>query len=107
MLHLSSPLVDAIDYADVSFHIDGDMIALDDIVLEASSGDIAAFSMLGEGTLDWATLSVDVRLRPRGGWLVLSDLIGLMQDQLYEVSVTGALLDPDVGIVALPGLSDR
>ena len=107
LLHLSTPLVEGIDYADVQFHIDGDQAVLDDIVLEASSGDIAAFSMLGSGTLDWATMSVDIRLRPRGGWLVLSDIIGLMQDQFYEISVTGSLLDPDVDIIALPGLSER
>jgi len=107
LLHLSMPLVEGIDYADVQFHIDGDQAVLDDIVLEASSGDIAAFSMLGSGTLDWATMSVDVRLRPRGGWLVLRDIIGLMQDQFYEISVTGSLLDPEVDVIALPGLSER
>jgi hypothetical protein len=80
---------------------------LDDIVLEASSGDVAAFSLLGAGTFDWKTLDVDLRLRPRGGWLVISDIIGFMQDQLYEISVTGSLLDPDVGLVGLPGLTDR
>lgn len=107
VLQLSSPLVNGIDYADVQFHIDGDTAVLDDIVLEASSGDIAAFSMLGSGTLDWATMSVDVRLRPRGGWLILSDIIGLMQDQFYEISVSGSLLDPEVSIIALPGLLER
>jgi hypothetical protein len=107
LLHLSSPVVGAIDYAQVAYHVDGERVVLDDIVLEASSGGLSAFSMIGDGTLDWSTMQVDLRLRPRGGWAVLRDLIGAMQDQLYEISVTGPLLDPVVEVVALPGLQGR
>ena len=107
LLHLSSPVVGAIDYAQVEYHVDGERVVLDDIVLEASSTGLSAFSMIGSGTLDWSTMHVDLRLRPRGGWVVLRELIGAMQDQLYEISVTGSLLKPEVDVVALPGLQGR
>ena len=107
LLHLSSPVVGEIDYVQVDYHIDGDRILLDDIVLEASSGSIAAFSMIGSGELFWPAFEVDLRLKPRGGWLVLSDIIGLLQDQLYEIRVRGSLLDPVVDVVPLPGLSNN
>lgn len=105
LLHLSSPLVSEVDYVQVDYHIDGDRILLDDVVLEASSGSIAAFSMVGSGELFWPAFEVDLRLKPRGGWPLLSDIIGLVQDQLYEIRVRGSLLDPVVDLVPLPGLS--
>ncbi|MCH2135814.1 MAG: AsmA-like C-terminal region-containing protein [Phycisphaerales bacterium] len=105
LLQLSSPIVDTIDFAQIDYHIDGESLTMDDIVLESTSGGIAAFSMRGSGKLDWKTLDVDLRLRPRGGWLVIGDILGALQDQLYEVSVTGSLVDPEIDIVPLPGLT--
>jgi len=105
LLHLSSPLVGEVDYLQVDYHIDGDRILLDDVVLAASSGSIAGFSMIGSGELFWPAFEVDLRLKPRGGWPLLSDIIGLLQDQLYEIRVRGSLLDPVVDLVPLPGLS--
>ena len=41
---------------------------------------------------------------PGGGLLVVDDLIGLFQDQLYAVGISGPVEDPEVGVVPFPGL---
>ena len=108
VLHLSSPVVGAIAYVDVDFVIQGGEAILETITLASGPDGTGGFSLEGEGTLEIETMEVDADLRPRGAWPIVSDVIGVIQDQLYEVTMTGHIGDPDVGFQALPGiLGDR
>jgi hypothetical protein len=59
----------------------------------------------GSGTLTLDTMVVDARLRPRGSWPIIRDIIGVVQDQFYEVSMEGPIGHPEAGVIALPALS--
>ncbi|MCH2137438.1 MAG: hypothetical protein MK074_00075 [Phycisphaerales bacterium] len=105
LLHLSSPVVGEIDFVSINYSVHDDEIDLEDIRMEATSGDVAAFSLNGTGTMHWPDMNVDIRLKPRGSWPILSDVIGLLQDQLYAIEVKGDLVDPDITLAPLPGLT--
>lgn len=105
VLQLSSPVVSAIAFVDVDFFLHGGTATLSHIVLASGPFGKGGFSLLGEGTLDLETMDVRARLRPRGAWPIVSDVIGALQDQFYEISMEGGVGDPEVGIVPLPGLS--
>ncbi len=105
LLHLSSPVVSGISFVDVDFIIRGSQATLENIVLASGGDGDGGFSLRGSGFMDLGTMEVNARLRPRGSWPVVSDVIGLVQDQLYEFSVTGPIGEPETGLVTLPGLS--
>ncbi|MCH2140862.1 MAG: hypothetical protein MK100_07490 [Phycisphaerales bacterium] len=103
VLHLSSPVVGAIAFVDVDFLIQGTTANLDRILLAAGPWGGGGFSLEGSGELDLKTFAVDARMRPRGAWPILSDVIGAIQDQFYQVSMTGHVGDPKVDLVLFPG----
>jgi len=105
VLHLSSPVVGALSFVDVEFTVRGGVAALEKIHLASGPWGGGGFSLDGSGTLMLDTMVVDARLRPRGSWPIIRDIIGAVQDQLYEVSMEGPIGDPEAGVVALPGLS--
>jgi hypothetical protein len=105
VLHLSSPVVGAIAFVDVEFFLHGGTATLDHIVLASGPMGEGGFSLQGDGTLDLETMVVSARLKPRGAWPLVRDVIGAIQDQFYEISMEGPVGDPEVGVVALPGLS--
>jgi hypothetical protein len=104
VLHLSSPVVGALAFVDVDFVIQGGHAILETITLASGPTGQGGFSLVGEGTLEIETMEVDADLRPRGAWPIVSDVIGAIQDQLYGVTMTGHIGDPDVGFQAFPGL---
>jgi len=105
VMHLSSPVVGALSFVDVQFFVRGGTATLEAIHLASGPWGGGGFSLDGEGTLDLATMDVHARLRPRGSWPIIRDIIGLLQDQLYEVSLEGPVGNPEAGVVPLPGLS--
>jgi hypothetical protein len=105
VLQLSSPVVGAISFVDVDFHIHGGEATLEEIMLASGPTGGGGFSLQGEGVLDLETMVVHARLRPRGAWPIVRDVIGALQDQFYEISMEGHVGDPEVGVVPLPGLS--
>jgi hypothetical protein len=107
VLHLSSPVVGAISFVDVDFYIRGQEAILDKIILASGPYGGGGFSLQGDGTLDLDNMEVHARLNPRGAWPIVRDLIGVLQDQLYEISMDGHVGDPTVGVVALPGFSSK
>jgi hypothetical protein len=107
VLHLSSPVVGAISFVDVDFYIRGQEAILEKIILASGPYGGGGFSLQGDGTLDLDNMEVHARLNPRGAWPIVRDLIGVLQDQLYEISMDGHVGDPTVGVVALPGFSSK
>ena len=104
MLQLTVPTLSRPDFVDIAYYVSGEQIVLEDILIESSLGEISPFSMTGTGTFDWVEGEIDAVLYPRGGLLVVDDLIGLFQDQLYAVGISGPVEDPEVGVVPFPGL---
>lgn len=105
VMHLSSPVVGALSFVDVQFFLRGGTATLEAIHLASGPWGGGGFSLDGVGTLDLSTMDVRARLRPRGSWPIIRDIIGLVQDQLYEVSLEGPVGHPEAGIVPLPGLA--
>ncbi|MDP7070575.1 MAG: hypothetical protein QF561_04415 [Phycisphaerales bacterium] len=104
VMHLSSPVVGALSFVDVDFVIQGGTAMLETIMLASGPTGQGGFSLVGDGTLEIETMLVEADLRPRGAWPIVSDVIGAIQDQLYEVRMTGHIGDPEVGFQAFPGL---
>jgi hypothetical protein len=90
---------------DVEFIIRGGVAVLEKIHLASGPWGGGGFSLDGSGTLTLDTMVVDARLRPRGSWPIIRDIIGVVQDQFYEVSMEGPIGHPEAGVIALPGLS--
>jgi len=97
-------VVDSPNYVNVSWHMHGEYISLDEIILESAYEDYVTFSLAGQGEYDWNKQSIDARLRPRTGTPLLGDVLGALQDRFYAIGVDGPLEDPDVWIIPFPDI---
>ena len=104
LLHLTVPTLSRPDFVDVQYYVDGESIVLDEILIESGLGDYAIFTLQGYGTYDWDDSSIDAVLFPRGGVRLVNDIVGMVQDHLYAVGITGPIVDPEVDLVPFPGL---
>lgn len=100
LLQFMPPINESLDYADSKFYIAGDRLVFERLSLECST-----LQLLGEGEMDFSTLELNLRFRPRGTFGPIRDIIGGINDQLMLIKVTGTLSDPISSIIALPGLS--
>ncbi|MBL9121556.1 MAG: hypothetical protein JNL80_16740 [Phycisphaerae bacterium] len=96
---LALPLSSALKTGDIQFFIDGDTATFDRFELTTSG-----LILDGSGTMDTRDFSVDLAFRSRGRLGILSEIVGTVSDQLYEITVTGPLNDPVASLRALPGL---
>jgi len=97
-------VVDSPNYLDVTWHMHGDFISLDEITLESAYEDYVTFSLVGNGVYDWETQSIDAELRPRTGTPLLGDVLGVLQDRFYAIGVQGPMQDPDVRVIPFPDI---
>ena len=104
ILHLTVPTLSRPDFVDIAYYVNGSQIVLNNILVESSLGKFSVFSLEGAGTFDWAKGEISAEMVPRGGLMVVGDIIGLVQDQLYAVGISGPIEDPEVGLVPFPGL---
>ena len=104
LLHLTVPTLSRPDFVDVQYYVDGEEIILSDILIESGLGDYAIFTLQGYGTYDWERSFIDAVLYPRGGVRLVNDIVGMVQDHLYAVGITGPIVDPEVDLVPFPGL---
>ncbi len=105
LVNLTWPFTGSLDFAEAEFFIAGRSLTFERILFESTVGDFAPLQLIGEGQLDLPSLELDTRFRSRGGWLIVRDVVGGIGDQLYVISVTGPLHDPQAAIIALPTLS--
>ena len=103
LLQLSSPIVSPPEFLDVVWNIENDDIALDSILIQSLQNDDVLFSLKGSGTFDWETQSVSAVLRPRSSW-ALGDMLGILHDRIYAISVEGPVADPEVGMIPFPDM---
>ena len=104
ILHLTVPTLSRPDFVEIEYYVTGEQIVLDQILIESSLGEFSVFSMTGSGTFDYASGEIDAVLYPRGGLLVVDDIIGFVQDQVYGIGVAGPIADPEIGLVPFPKL---
>ncbi len=96
-------------YVNISWHLHGDEITLDEIDLETHEESIfddtvwANFSLEGQGRYDWEHQSIDAQLRPRTG-MFWGSALGVLQDRFYAIGVEGPIADPDVWIIPFPDI---
>lgn len=96
---LALPLSSTLKTADIQFTVDGTTATFDRFELTTSG-----LVLDGAGTLDTRDFSVDLGLRSRGRLGILSDIVGTLSDQLYEIRVTGPLSDPQASVRMLPSM---
>ncbi|MCH2153498.1 MAG: hypothetical protein MK089_09190 [Phycisphaerales bacterium] len=104
MLHLTVPTLSRPDFVEIEYYVTGSEIVLDQILIESSLGEFSVFSMTGSGTFDYGSGEIDAVLYPRGGLLIVDDIIGFVQDQVYGIGVSGPISDPEIGLVPFPKL---
>lgn len=93
--NLSFPTGATIDLAEADFYVDGPTLAFEQI--SASSRRI---EILGYGTLNWVSRSVDLRFRSRAiqPIPVVSALFESLRDELITTRVTGPLSEPSYSV---------
>ena len=99
---LMLPLSTSLRAADIQFLVDGRTARFERFEL-ATSG----LTLDGAGTMDVEDFTIDLRLRSRGGLGIVSEIVGAVSDQLYEIEVKGPLNDPTASVRPLPGLRGR
>jgi hypothetical protein len=102
VLQLTLPFTGGLDYADADMYLIGDRVVFERILFENSMGENAMLQLLGQGEMNFDTLELDLRFRPRSGVAGIRDIIGLIGDQLYEIELTGTLGEPMSRVIPLP-----
>jgi len=96
---LMLPLSSALKSADIAFFLEGPIATFDRFVLAADGLDLD-----GRGTVDTRDFSIDAAFTSRGRLAVISDVLGAVSNQLYEIELRGPLNDPVARLRPLPGL---
>ena len=85
---------------DFDFTIDQDRIQFEKF-------DLACKDLLlsGEGWLNTESNEIALRLRNRGTMPIISDILGGVTNQLFQIDVRGTITDPIGSLAPLPGLT--
>jgi len=105
VLHFTLPTSDSITTATIDLYIDGEDVHLEEIRLTGNDTSVQGLVIKGSGTIKIPSFELDVELHPRVGWPIIRQVMGALGDQLYEVKVTGQLLDPTITFEPLPNFS--
>ncbi len=84
---------------ETQFSLHGDLLTLWETELRADG-----FRLVGEGTVDVASGSINARLRGRSAMPLLGDLLGAVVDPLVQLEVTGGIDQPLTRVAPLPGI---
>lgn len=96
---LSLALDTVVTEGDFEFTIDQDRLHFDEFKIACR--DVV---LSGDGWLNTETTELALRLRNRGTLPILSDLLGGVTNQLFQIDVRGTLQEPRGSIAPLPGL---
>jgi hypothetical protein len=61
--------------------------------------------VLGDGEMRLPGFELDLRLRTRGTLPLIRDIVAAVSDVLFEVEVTGTIMEPKARLIALPGMN--
>ncbi|MDZ4830933.1 MAG: hypothetical protein SGJ09_12135 [Phycisphaerae bacterium] len=96
---LALPLSTAIRAADISFFFEGPLARFERFHLETAGVDID-----GRGFVDTRDFTIAAAFRSRGRMAIVRDLVGAVTDTLYEIELSGPVIDPKASLRPLPGL---
>jgi hypothetical protein len=96
------PVSDSLDFAEISFTVDGDRLVFDEFLLSSPT-----LQFFGAGEMSMSDWELALRLSPRGTVPILSDLIGGVTGTLYAINIGGTLGEPEASIEPLPLLGGR
>ena len=94
---LMLPVSDSLEFAEISFTIDGNRMVFDDFYLSSPT-----LRLDGSGEMSLLDWELALRLYPKGTVPILSDLIGGMTGTLFAINVKGTLGAPEASLEALP-----
>lgn len=100
LTQLMLPLSASLDKADIDFTLTGSTIHFE--TLDLSSG---TMRLEGDGQLDLDDGEIALRFRNRGQVPILSDLYGVVADQLFVIDVGGTFRDPQPKLTPIPVFS--
>lgn len=100
LTQLSLPLTSSLHSADIDFLIRGPFAHFTSFRM-ASDG----LELQATGHVDVRDFSIAANFRSRGRLWLVSDLLGAIGDQFFDIEVTGPLDAPNARLRALPGLS--
>jgi hypothetical protein len=94
------PANERLDYARAAFFIDGEFIGFEDLSVFSRS-----VSILGTGSLDWATRNLDLKFHTRAARRIpmLSQIIEGIRDELATATVRGPIGDYDLRVEQFTG----
>ena len=97
---LSLSLDPIVQQGEFDFTIDQDRIQFEKF-------DLACKDLLlsGEGWLNTESNEIALRLRNRGTMPIISDILGGVTNQLFQIDVRGTITDPIGSLAPLPGLT--
>lgn len=100
LTQLMLPLNASLSRAESRFSLIDSVIHFD--MLEA---DCSTLVLSGRGSMDLSTGALAIRLRNRGTVPVLSDIVGSVMEQLFQIDLRGTLEDPRASIAPIPAIA--
>jgi hypothetical protein len=100
ILELMPPVSPSFDYADATFYLTGERLKFEHLQVASPT-----LRLNGEGEMNFDTLELATRFHSRGSLFLVSDLVTILSDQIFEIEVTGPLASPQARIIGLPAFS--
>jgi hypothetical protein len=100
LMDFMPPIAPSFGYLDADFYIKGDHATFEQLEIASPT-----LRLAGQGGMNVDTLALDLRFRVRGSVLLVSDLLSILSDQIYEIAVSGPLNDPQARLVGLPAFN--
>jgi hypothetical protein len=100
LTQLMLPLNASLNRADTRFSLADDVIYFD--TLEA---DCSTLVLSGRGSMDLSSGTMAIRLRNRGTVPVLSDIVGSVMEQIFQIDLRGTIDDPRASIAPIPAIA--
>jgi len=100
LTQLMLPLNASLSRAESRFSLIDSVIHFD--MLEA---DCSTLILSGRGSMDLSTGTLAIRLRNRGTVPLLSDIVGRVMEQIFQIDLRGTLEDPRASIAPIPAIA--
>jgi hypothetical protein len=100
LTQLMLPLNASLSRAESRFSLIDSVIHFD--MLEA---DCSTLILSGRGSMDLSTGTIAIRLRNRGTVPLLSDIVGSVMEQIFQIDLRGTLEDPRASIAPIPAIA--
>ena len=100
LTQLMLPLNASLNKAESRFSLIDSVIHFD--MLEA---DCSTLVLSGRGSMDLSSGTLAIRLRNRGTVPVLSDIVGSVMEQIFQIDLRGTLEDPRASIAPIPAIA--